>query len=134
MTLRERVVNAAKVDIALWIASTNNTKIGSLAEVAAAAIIPIVLEEAAKVADDLSGVALKCKRCGDVRNTYVPGGCSGEAEWRQSEDGLDMIRWDGAYDAQLYFEKHLCRPVEMETQELAFEIAAAIRALAKDEI
>lgn len=96
---------------------------------AANAAIDLVLEEAAKVADLYAKAALKCKSCGDTCHDYAPGGCTGEANYKISEAYKTRVAFDGAYEAMRYFEKHICRPEEMTTEEAFKDFATAIRAL-----
>lgn len=93
------------------------------------AAIDLVLEEAAKVADLYAKAALKCKSCGDTCHDYAPGGCTGEANYKISEAYKTRVAFDGAYEAMRYFEKHICRPEEMTTEEAFKDFATAIRAL-----
>lgn len=95
-------------------------------------VINLALERAAKVADAYAEAALKCEYCGDVRNTYTTGGCSGETKWRATERYRTMVALDGAYEATRYFEKHLCDPRKMDQKEAFEAFAAAIRALIKE--
>jgi len=73
--------------------------------------------------------ALKCAQCGDIRHDYNPGNCSGEKTYRESEEYKRKVLFDGEYSAMRYFQKHLCRPEPMDTDEAFKALAAAIRAL-----
>jgi len=88
-----------------------------------------LIEKVATMAEQYAQCALKCPQCGDVRNTWTPGGCSGEDTWRASERCKTMELLDGNYAAMRYFEKHLCRADEMTVGEAFTAFAAAIRAL-----
>lgn len=95
---------------------------------AAEAALAAERERCAKIAERFSDAALKCERCGDVRNTYAPGECSGERAYRETEEYQTNVAIHGAYAANRYFEKHLCQPREMDIAETITAIAAAIRA------
>lgn len=95
---------------------------------AAEAALAAERERCALIAERFSDAALKCDRCGDVRNTYAPGECSGELAYRETAEYQTSVAIHGAYAANRYFEKHLCRPREMDIAETIAAIAAALRA------
>jgi hypothetical protein len=87
------------------------------------------LEEAARLVKLYAQNALKCVQCGDIRHDYNPGNCSGEKTYRESEEYKKKALFDGEYSAMRYFQKHLCRPEPMDTDEAFKTLATAIRAL-----
>jgi hypothetical protein len=87
------------------------------------------LEKAAWLAKLYAQNALKCAQCGDIRHDYNPGNCSGEKTYRESEEYKKRVLFYGEYSAMRYFQKHLCRPEPMDTDEAFKALAAAIRSL-----
>jgi hypothetical protein len=87
------------------------------------------LEEAARLAKLYAQNALKCAQCGDIRHDYIPGNCSGEKTYRESEEYKKKVLFDGEYSAMRYFQKHLCRPEPMDQDEAFKALAAAIQGL-----
>jgi len=87
------------------------------------------LAEAVRLAKLYAQNALKCAQCGDIRHDYNPGNCSGEKAYRESEEYKKNVLFYGEHSAMRYFEKHLCRPEPMGTDEAFWALAAAVEAL-----